>query len=106
MKNNSLYKQLKTIAANYTVAQIELATEEQVCTLLGVPAGSFSGTFFENMKRRLIKDLQDRDDEVDLQNVKAGASTFLDANFPNWQADRGREDGSRFVKIWLEGRPE
>ena len=106
MKNHELYKQIKAIAANYTIAQVELATRQQVCALLDIPVGQMSSAFFSNMKACLISELQEREDEADLQNVRAAASAFLDSNFPQWQADKGREGGKRFVKIWLDGRGE
>ena len=103
MKNNNLYIQLKTIAANYTVEQVELATYSQVCNLFGVKV---SEAFFRNMKSVLIRELRSRDDEVDLQNFRSAASTFLDANFPNWETEKGCENGKPFIKIWLNGRGE
>ena len=88
MRNSPLYKQLKTIAANYTVEQVENATMQQVCKLLDVPAGSFTNTFVKNMKMVLINNLQASIDIADEERIR---STLHDG-FPGWEKTAiGRE---------------
>lgn len=107
MRNHPLYKKLKQIALaeNYTIDQVEKATMGQVAKLLG-PDVRFTQAFLHNMKRGIIMTLQNRDDENDMQQLKQTAKTWLDSNFPDWDAERGREGDKTFVKIWLKGKPE
>lgn len=67
---------------------------------------SFSMAFLTNMKSLLIVEMQEQQDENDVQQLKQTAKAWLDANFPDWQAERGKESDKPFVKIWLEGKPE
>lgn len=106
MRNNPLYKKLKQIVldGDYTIDQVKNATMGQVAQLLG-PDVRFGQAFFQNMKRGLIMTLQNRDDENDMQQLKQTAKTWLDANFPDWEAERGREGDKNYVTIWLRGKP-
>ena len=88
MRNSPLYKQLKVLTANYTIEQVENATMQQVCKLLDVPAGSFTNTFFKNMKMVLINNLQAAIDIADEERIRL----TLDAGFPGWEKTaKGRE---------------
>lgn len=106
MKNHPHYKKLKQIAldGNYTIDQVQNASFNQVAELL--ETRDFSLAFLNNMKRGIIDTLQNRDDEEDLQGLKQQAETWLDAHFPDWQAERGRQGNKPYVTIWLEGKPE
>jgi len=106
MRNHPLYKKLKQIALdeNYTIEQVENATMGQVAQLLG-PDVRLSQVFLLNMKRGIIMALQNRDDENDMQQLKQTAKNFLDANFPDWEAERSREGDKPCVTIWLKGKP-
>jgi hypothetical protein len=57
------------------------------------------------MKQGLILVLQNRDDERDLQALQDQIKIYLDTNFPGWVADRDREDGKPYIKLWLKGKP-
>lgn len=105
MKSHPLYKQLKQIALdnNYTIEQAQNLTFTQAKTLLG--DADFTYTFLQNMKRGILDTLRDRDDLKNLQDLKATAKNWLDANFPDWKAERGRESGKPYVTIWLKGKP-
>lgn len=105
MKNHPLYKKLKQIAldGNYTIEQIQNAGFNQIAELL--ETRNFSLAFLNNMKRGIIMTLQNRDDEQNLQQLKQTAKSWLDTNFPDWEAERGREGDKPFVKIWLKGKP-
>ncbi len=105
MKNHPLYKKLKQIAldGNCTIEQVENAGFNQVAELLGTR--NFSLAFLNNMKWGIVMALQNRDDEQNMQQLKQTAKSWLDANFPDWQAERGRESDKPFVKVWLEGKP-
>lgn len=104
MKNHPLYKKLKQIAldGNYTIEQIQNAGFDQIAELL--ETRSFSLAFLNNMKRGIIDALQNRDDETAMQSLKQQAKSWLDANFPGWEAERGREGDKPFVTIWLKGK--
>ncbi len=106
MRNNSLYIRLKQIAFDdgYTVKQAHTVTVQQIEHLLNV--SGLSSVFIVNMKRIIVRDLQQRDDEADMQRLKQHVTTWLDSNFPDWQAERGREDNLPYVTIWLEGASE
>jgi len=105
MKNHLLYKKLKQIAldGNYTIEQVQNASFNQVAAILGTR--DFTLTFLNNMKRGIIDTLRNRDDEDNMQALRIVAMAWLNANFPNWKAERGRESDKPFVKIWLEGKP-
>jgi len=105
MKNRAIYKQLKQYALdnNLTIEQVHNATFNQIATILGTR--NFSLAFLNNMKRGIVMSLQNRDDEQNLQQLKQIAKNWLDANFPDWEAERGREGDKPYVTIWLKGKP-
>lgn len=105
MKNHPLYQQLKQIVLDggYTIDQARALNFNQVAGLLGTPG--FSLAFLNNMKRGIVMALQGRDDENDLQQLKEAAKNWLDANFPDWEAERGREGEKPYITIWLKGKP-
>lgn len=105
MKNRAIYKQLKQYALdnNLTIEQVQNATFNQIATILGTR--NFSLAFLNNMKRGIVMSLQNRDDEQNLQQLKQIAKNWLDANFPDWEAERGREGDKPYVTIWLKGKP-
>lgn len=76
--SDTLYEQLKAIAADYTVGQVESATKQQIANLLGIDAddpmwsGSNRGRFV-NLKGRLVRRLKRRDDE----SHRAALAQFL-----------------------------
>lgn len=39
-------------------------------------------------------------------NCDSIPKTWLDVNFANWEAERGRIDNKPFIIIWLKGKPE
>jgi len=106
MKNHPLYKRLKqaVLDGNYSIKQVENAGSVQVTKMLGTR--SFSLAFLNNMKHLLIAEMQEKKDENDMQGLKQQAKTWLNVNFPGWQAERGRDGDKPFVKIWLKGKPE
>lgn len=105
MQNHPLYIKLRQIAldGNYTIQQVRDATYNQVAELLG--ERGFGNAFLTNMKRLLITEMQGVQDEENMQQLKQTAKSWLDANFPDWEAERGREDDKSFVTIWLNGKP-
>ena len=104
MKNHPLYQKLKQIAldGNHSVEQVEGLGYNQAAKLLGTR--QFSLAFLNNAKRSIVMALKNRDDELDLQALKENARAWLDANFPDWEAERGREGGKPYVTIWLKGK--
>jgi len=105
MRNHPLYKKLKQLAldGDYTVEQVEKVTMGQIAKLLDTDE-RFSQTFFQNMKRGLIMTLENRDEELNLRQLKSQAKSWFDANFPNWAVERGDEAG--LIILWLKGKPE
>jgi len=105
MKNHPIYIRLKQIAldGDYTVEQVRALTFKQAAGLLG--ERGFTSTFLDNAKRGILMALQNRDDKANLQQVKSKVKTFLDANFPGWEAEHGRDSDKPYVTIWLKGRP-
>lgn len=105
MQNHPSYQKLEQVAldGNYTVEQVRALSFAQATALLGERPASF--TFLENIKRGIITALQDREDEVNLQQIKLKITSLLDADFPDWKAEHGREGRKPFVTIWMEGKP-
>lgn len=105
MRNHPLYKKLKQIVldGNYTIEQVRDATYNQVVELLG--ERGFGNAFLTNMKRLLIIEMQEVQDEDNMQQLKQTAKNWLDTNFPDWVAEKGREDDKPFITIWLKGKP-
>lgn len=105
MRNRADYKTLKqkVLTENWTMEQLEAVTLKQIATFLGKP--HLSVTFLKNAKNCLIETVQNRDDLKNLQDLKATAKSWLDANFPDWEAERGREGDKPYVTIWLKGKP-
>jgi hypothetical protein len=105
MKNHPCYQKLEQEAldGNYTTEQVRALSFAQVTALLGERPASF--TFLENMKKGIIMVLQNQDDEFNLQQIKLEVASWFDSNFPDWEAERGREGGKPFVTIWMEGKP-
>lgn len=105
MENHPLYKKLRQTALdnNYTVDQVLSLNFNQATELLDTH--SFSDTFLNNMKRGIVMVLQNRDDESGFLQLKQAAGDWLDANFPNWEAEIERENGKPCVNIWLKGKP-
>ena len=105
MENHPLYKNLRQTALdnNYTVDQVLSLNFSQAAELL--ETRNFSHTFLNNMKRSIVMVLQNRDDESDFLRLKQVAENWLITNFPNWEAECGRERDKPYVKIWLRGKP-
>lgn len=105
MKNHPLYKKLKQIVLdrNYTVEQAQALGFNQAAELL--ETRSFSLTFLINMKYGVIDALWHRDDENDLQHLKEIVKNWLDIDFPDWEAERGRQGSKPYITFWLRGKP-
>ena len=90
--SDTLYEQLKAIAADYTVEQVENATKQQVANLLGVDvddpvwSGANRGRFV-NLKGRLVRELKRRDDESHRlaleQYLTDGQRQWFRTNYPD-----------------------
>ena len=80
MKNHELYKELKVIAKDYTVAQAEALIITQIRGLLRTPV-SATCTFIKNMRGTLVAELQRKQNEADEQQIKE----TLDTGFPGWK---------------------
>ena len=110
MRNRPIFLTIRqyTIDHGYTAQQVANATAGQVVNLLGLTgdAAEQATRYWPGIKRLLLMDLQHHADIADMEALKATAKAWLDANFPDWQAERGREGDKPYVTIWLEGRPE
>jgi len=105
MNNHPFYKKLKQIAldGNYSIEQVQALSFNQAANLLGTR--DFTVTFLNNMKRGVIDALRNRDDKANTKQLKQTVKTWLDTNFPDWEAESGRQGSKPFVTIWLEGKP-
>ena len=105
MKNHPIYLKVKKFAlANLSYDAFEAMTVGEIIIAAGAE-GRVSGTFAQNLKRGVLSALKGRDDEIDLQQIKSKVKTFLDANFPDWEGERGRDGDKPYVTIWLKGKP-
>ena len=104
MRNNLKYIRLRDYAFDhdYTIEQIENVTHREAESLLGISIP----LNFNNVKRCLIKDLQERDDTVISDAIKSKVKSWLDANYADWKAEKGRESNKPFIKIWPDGQAE
>jgi hypothetical protein len=105
MRNHPSYQKLEQTAldGNYTAEQVRALSFTQATALLEERPASF--TFLENMKKGIVVALQNRADEFNLQQIKLMVTSWLDSNFPDWEAECDREGGKPFVTIWMEGKP-
>ena len=105
MENHPLYQKLSRILLDndYTVDQVRSLNCSQAAELL--ETCSFSDTFLNNMKRKVVVILQNREDESFLLQLRQTAGAWLDANFPSWEAELESENGKPCVRIWLKGKP-
>jgi hypothetical protein len=105
MKNNALYIQLKQLAitGDYTLEQLDSLTHQQAQSLLGGVV--FSVTFFHNMKHGIKMALEARNEEREFQQVKGAVKSWLDANFPEWVAEKGKDGNKPIITFWLKGKP-
>ena len=109
MQKNALYLQLKQIATenNYTIEHIQSLTADRIKELLEL-GGVYDG-FVANLKDALLKEWQNKYDQTFLQNLKSqlidGSRVWLQNNFPKAEFEMGAQNGKRFVRIWLNGRP-
>ena len=105
MNNHPFYKKLKQIAldGNYSVEHVQALSFNQAADLLG--SRDFTVTFLNNIKRGVIASLRERGDKANLKQLEQTVKTWLDGNFPDWEAERGRQGNNPFITIWLEGRP-
>lgn len=105
MKNHPLYKKMKQVALDddYTIEQVQTLSFSQAAELL--ETRDFTITFLSNMKRGIIDALCNRDDELTMEQLKQATRTWLDLNFPSWEAERGRQGEKPYIIIWLEGKP-
>jgi hypothetical protein len=109
MRNNALYLQLKHAASNgnYTVEQAKSITKAQIESILGTSIGD---NFYANMKNVLVNQLSDEADDADMKDLReqliGGSRQWLGNHFPNAEFERGQENGKKYIKIWLAGKPE
>ena len=109
MQNNALYLQLKQAAINggYTIGQAEDITKAQMESIVGT---SISDNFYANMKAVLVGHITDEAEEIELSGLKnqliGGNRQWLLNHFPNAEIDRGKESEKKYIKIWLDGKPE
>ncbi len=99
MRQRPEYQQLKQIAidGDYTLEQVQGVTRTQIESLLGKRIGGL----FPGIKELLIMDIIDRDDKATMQQLRSEIiSVFPDAEF-----EKGREEGKRFVTVWIDRKP-
>ena len=106
MKNNPAYIALKQAAldGNYTVQQVKNATAQQIAAAAGVTKADLP--YLPNVKQLLIRELNDRDDEINLQSLRSQIWSWLQTHFPNFALSRGKKAGKKYITIWLDGKPD
>ena len=107
MRSNSTFKQFQTMIAASTESQVNAVTKTQAESTLGV---TMTDTFLANMKSLVINDLNEADFQTKFDRIKdqlvGGGSVWLTNNYPAVEFEKGRQDGKRFVTIWLDGKPQ
>ena len=68
------------------------------------PAKNLSGTYIKNVLRLVAHRATDMRDTANMQALKGQAKNWLDSNFPDWEAEKGQENGRSYVKIFWEGK--
>ena len=92
---------LQFIAENsVTLAQIKNVSKAQLVTLLG----DKPGTYFKNILRPIIRNMQEQQNDVDLQDLKDRLPNLKD-KFPNVEFKRYSRGGRRFGLIAFDGFP-
>ena len=99
MRDNAFYKKLKSEAQRQGIdlAAVKRLSPESVRSLTGANSG-LSGTFLRNMKRSLVTELQQKEDDLLVSNV---AGSIRD-RYP--QAEGMMRN--RMITIWLDGKPK
>ena len=100
MRNRQLYKTIKQIVidGNYTIAQVEGVTRRQMESIVGQSVGGY----FEGIKENLVKELTAQDDTLRQSQIR----NAIISQFPNAEFDKGTVRGKKFVRIWIDGKPE
>ena len=115
MRNNPIYKNLAALVSDYTLAQIQNVTPQQVLSAYTIAYGTqFAGVIkrlqhqWPNIQRRLIKMKKEslKDEVVEsLVNIPA-FKNYMDTNYPGWVSDRGVDCDKWFIRIYPDGRNE
>ena len=107
MRNNSLYLQFKSAATGYSIAQIKAATDQQAINLIGglnKEQQLFVRGFFPTIKARLLIERIAVADNLAFTSLKQQVKAQIEGAFPNVEFETGKENGKRFVKVWIDGR--
>ena len=107
MENNAIYQRLKGVVGNYSIEELRAVTYQQTRELLDE---HFTLGFWKNMKRAAMYYLTDKSDVATKNTLRdklvGDKDVWLQNNFPNAVFEHGRELDKRFVKVWLDGKPE
>lgn len=104
MKNNAYYLQLKIYAdANNFTSDMDF-TKGQLCGILGISENDMADGFFGNLKHAIKNKLQQQEDEVVRQQLRTILinNPQIQAAYPAIAFEGGRENGSRYIKVWLD----
>ena len=108
MRYNPLYARLKQIALdnNYTIDEVQGLTKQQIADQVQLSIDDFSDDFFANIKTVIVSDFESIRDHSMLGVVKSQLEPWLVEEYPDAEFERGKENDKRFIKIWLDGKPE
>ena len=106
MRNNKYYVQLRQIVFdnNYTIQQVQNANRLQIANLIGVDKKELLRT--ENIKRLLISELHERDNEADKEIFQTNLAAAVKTKWPDCELTRTKIDGRRAFIFWPDGKPE
>ena len=101
MKNDLIYKRLVQYAMDnsLTTVQIDNFTKSEAAIQLGIEKDELPANF-ENVKRLLIKDLQERDNEADRNFLDVRIPVVVKEKWPNSVLTKDVIDGKRVFQFW------
>lgn len=111
MRQREIFKKIKAFvdAQEYTIAQIENATDLQVKNALNLTDEEYRQyrAYKYGIKKILIKDLLEKEDYQTLLDLKSQVNTYLLSRFPDYEVEKDFSDKSdRKIIIHLDGIPD
>ena len=107
---NVVYKKLKEAAeaGNFSIAQVEAATKEQVASYFDIDVERIRDGMFINAKAKLLREMERAKWQTVLDGLKdqlvGGNRVWLTNNFPD--VEFAINHRSKTVTIFFEGKPE
>ena len=99
----SKYNQIIEKYPSLTYQQIAGITAQQVRDEF--PDARLSSTFVKKVRILLLRHAEKIEDQSNLQRLKVQAWDWLQANFPEIEAEVTRQSGKPCILLWPKGRP-